>query len=122
MAWTSPPGRSQAWHLWGRRDPSKRERDSQSDISLSLASLPKLFPAAESTVPAAPCSAGRPLHTVRILPPASQQRGNWAHSVEPVFSIDGAQLSWPEQGLVGDPHAIERALELSGPERQEIVE
>src|SRR3954462_5566448 len=123
MEWTSPPGRSQAWHRWGRRDPNNRERDSRSDISPRPASLPKISPAAESAVPAAPCSAERPLHTVRILPPASlslasQQRGDWAHSVEPEFAIDGAQLGGPEQGLVGDTHAVERPLQIGAPERE----
>src|SRR3954451_19886285 len=43
-------------------------------------------------------------------------------SIQPELAVDGPQVGGSEQGLVGDPHAIERALQLSGPERQELVE
>src|SRR5829696_3399703 len=43
-------------------------------------------------------------------------------SVEPELAVDGPQVGWPEQGLVGDPHAVERTLEIGAPERQELVE
>src|SRR5215211_5415096 len=43
-------------------------------------------------------------------------------SVEPEFAVDGAQVYWSEQSLVGDPHAVERSLKVSTPERQELVE
>src|SRR5215207_11024908 len=45
-----------------------------------------------------------------------------AQSVEPEFAVDGAQLGWSKQGLVGDPHAVERSLKVGAPERQELVE
>ena len=32
------------------------------------------------------------------------------------------QFGWPEQGLVGQPHAIEWPLQFGAPERQELVE
>src|SRR5215207_6234943 len=43
-------------------------------------------------------------------------------SVEPEFAVDGAQVCWSKQGLVGDPHAVERSLKVGAPERQELVE
>src|SRR3954462_7044576 len=52
----------------------------------------------------------------------SSLRNSVRSSVEPELAIDGAQVGGSEQGLVGDPHAIERTLEVGGPECQEFVE
>src|SRR5215207_302073 len=43
-------------------------------------------------------------------------------SIQAKFAVDGAQVRWSKQGLVGDPHAVERSLKVGTPERQELVE
>src|SRR4051812_14920338 len=43
-------------------------------------------------------------------------------SIEPELAVDGAQLCWPKQGLVGHPHAKEWPVQVGTPERQELVE
>src|SRR4051812_5981648 len=49
----------------------------------------------------------------------TRRAASLAVSIEPELAINGAQICWPEQGLVGDAHTIERSVQIGAPKRQE---